>query len=255
MRGQAVAIEAPDADAEMAHHQAILVVRLDTIGPRVAARDLDRDTRLRWRPACHERQAPDLLRARDGNVHMEVLLIQRDAIRRRRVVQELRQLAVLAQPPDPPGRVGDAALPLIGEVEIAVVGEVQIVEALEALAERGAEHLLHLAPLRIEGKQPAAVISDEGAAVAVELQAVRPAVVLHDELPLALRVDAEDAAERNVDAPKVALPVERRPLEKRIDLRPLAVGIRPGGAAALAELLRQRAEPLHLDFLQRRERV
>src|SRR6185436_3806527 len=50
-------------------------------------------------------------------------------------------------------RVGDAALPLVGEVEVAVAGEVQVVQALEAFAEGGAEDGLDRAAFGIELQQ------------------------------------------------------------------------------------------------------
>jgi hypothetical protein len=59
----------------------------------------------------------------------------------------------------------------------------------------------------------------------VELEAVGPAVVLHDEVPFLLRRDAEDAAKRDVHNPEVALAVERWALEEAFDLGSLAVGI------------------------------
>src|SRR4029077_8214431 len=114
-----------------------------------------------------------------------------------------------------------------------VVGEVQVVQPLEALAERTADHLLHLAALRIEREQPAPVIGDECSAIPVKLQPIGPAVVLHRKIPLALCADAEDAPIRDIDAPEVPLPVERRPLEEAVERRALAVGDRPGAAALL----------------------
>src|SRR5205814_8165547 len=123
----------------------------------------------------------------------------------RRVRDQLLRLAVRSQAPHAPCRIGDAALALVGEVKVAVVGEVQIVQALEALAERAAEHFLYLAALRIEREEPAPVVGDEGTPVAMELEPVRPAVVLHREVPAALGIDAEDAPVRDVHAPKVAL--------------------------------------------------
>ena len=47
-----------------------------------------------------------------------------------------------------PGRIGDAGLALIGEIEVAVGGEVQVVQALEAFAVGRAQHVLELAGLR-----------------------------------------------------------------------------------------------------------
>src|SRR6267143_4603654 len=62
MGREAVRVEAPDADAEVAHQQAVGLVHLDAVGPGMAAGELDRDAGLRRRAALHQRQAPDLLR-------------------------------------------------------------------------------------------------------------------------------------------------------------------------------------------------
>ena len=43
---QAVRVEAPDADAEVADGEAVLLVHLDAVGPGVAAGELDRDSGL-----------------------------------------------------------------------------------------------------------------------------------------------------------------------------------------------------------------
>jgi hypothetical protein len=80
MGRQAVRVEAPDAHAEVAHGEALLVVRLDAVGAGVAAGELDRDAGLGERASGHERKPPDLLRARDGNVHVRVALVERDAV-------------------------------------------------------------------------------------------------------------------------------------------------------------------------------
>ena len=134
----------------------------------------------------HDRQPPDLLRAGDGDVAVLLRGGERDAVRTRHVGRQPVERAVRAQPVDASGRIGDAGLPLVGEVEVAVRGEVQIVEALEALAERGLEDRLELARLRVEREQSLLVVGDESAPVLVELEAVGPAVVLHDEFPFLL---------------------------------------------------------------------
>ena len=170
-------------------------------------------------------------------------------------MHEPLQLAARSQTPHPPARVGDAALPLVGEVQIAVVGEVQVVQALEALAERRLEERLQLAAPGVENHQAAPVVGNEDASILVDLEAVWPAVVLRGELPVAARIDAEDAPERDVHAPEIALPVERWPFEKGVDRGALAVRIRPRRAALLAELRRQRRETPDLDFFYLLKRV
>ena len=172
---------------------------------------------------------------------------QRDAVRTRNVARETIERPIRPQPEDASRGIDNAGLALIREIEVAVRGEVEIVEALEALAEGGFEDGLELAGLGIEDQEPLLVIGDERAAILVELQAVRPAVVLDDELPLLLRRNPEDAAKGDVHAPQVALPVERRGLEKALNLRALAVRVGPGAAALVAELLWNGGIDLRLD--------
>src|SRR5882672_1548070 len=131
----------------------------------------------------------------------------------------------------------------------------QIVQALEALAERCGEVRLDLAGLRVEQHQAALVVGDENPAALVDLQPVRPAVVLNDKLPFSFRVDAEYAPEGNVHAPQVSLAVERGPLEEAVHLSSAAVGIRPGGAALLAEFRGERGKRARLDAFDFLERV
>ena len=68
-----------------------------------------------------------------------------------------------------------------------------------------------------------------------ELHAVGPAPVLHDQIPFALRRDAENAPERRVHNENIALPVKRRAFEEAFDLRKQAVRIGSLGAAFFAE--------------------
>jgi hypothetical protein len=62
--------------------------------------------------------------------------------------------------------------------------------------------------------QPALVAGDENAAVAVDLQPVRPAVILTDLFPLALGRDAEDPAEGDVGDIEPTGAFERGAFEK-----------------------------------------
>ncbi len=247
MGRQAVRIEAPDPHSEVAHGKPVLLVRLDAVGAGVTARELDRDAGLGERASGHERQPPDLLRARNGHEHVRVGLVERDAIGGGRIVDEALQLAARAQAIHAPARVGDARLSLVGEIEIAVVREMQIVQALEALAERSGEVSLDFPRLRVEQHQAALVVGDENPAAFVDLQPVRPAVVLHDQLPFPFRVDPEYAPKGNVHAPQVPVAIERGTFEKAVDLSSAAVGVGPSGAALLAELRWKRGERPRLD--------
>ena len=147
---QHVGVEAPDADAQVAHEQPVLRVHLDPVRARRAARELHRDTGLRHVAIHHDRQPPDLLRARDADVAVLLGGGERDAVRARHVVGEPVERAVRPQPVDAPGGIGDPGLPLVGEVEVAVGGEMEIVQPLEPLAERGLEHGFEPARLRVE---------------------------------------------------------------------------------------------------------
>src|SRR5712692_6981663 len=106
---------------------------------------------------------------------------QRDAVRAGHVGAEAVKRAVWAQPVDASSGIGNAGLPLVGEVEVAVGGEVQVVQALKTLAEGGCEDRFQPGGLRVERQQSLLVICDEGTAILVELETVGPAVVLHDE--------------------------------------------------------------------------
>ena len=99
-------------------------------------------------------------------------------------------------------------LALVGEIEITRRREDQIVDALEALACRRLQERRHGAARRVERHDPALVVGDEHAAVAVNLQPVRPSIILGHELPLALRANTENAAIRDVGDVQPALPIE-----------------------------------------------
>src|SRR5207247_5598464 len=121
--------------------------------------------------------------------------------------------------------------------------------------ERCGEVSLDFPRLRVEQHQPALVVGDENPAALVDLQPVRPAVVLHDQLPFPFRVDPEYAPEGNVHAPQVPVAIERGTFEKAVDLSSAPVGVGPSGAALLAELRRQRGGGPGLDAGAFRERV
>src|SRR5688500_1066464 len=131
----------------------------------------------------------------------------------------------------------------------------QIVKALEAFAERGLEKGLDLSAFRVELQQALLVVGDVDLAVIVDLEAVRPAVVLNDKFPLEIAVNAEDTHEWNVHAPQPSVAIERRSLQKAVDGRKLPVRIRPERAPLLAELRRQRAPALDRNFFYFLERV
>src|SRR5665213_3159035 len=136
---------------------------------------------------------------------------------------------------------------------VAVGGEDQIVQPLEGLAVARGENRLDFARRRIEQQKAELVVGDVDASVAMDLQAVGPAVILDDELAFELRRQAEDAAERDVDEIEIAVAVEARPFEERIDLLAEPVGVGPCGALRAAKAVGQADMNLGLDANWRRE--
>ncbi|MGY4458922.1 hypothetical protein ACVWYI_002882 [Bradyrhizobium sp. LB13.1] len=68
-----------------------------------------------------------------------------------------------------------------------------------------------------------------------DLQSVRPALIFDRDRPFAIGLDAEDAAEGNVDDVEIAILVERRSFDEgvRRHTRPVGIGpIRPLAFAA-----------------------
>ena len=102
----------------------------------------------------------------------------------------------MAQAPQPPGRVVQPGLALIGEIEVAIAREMQIVEPLEALAMRPVEKHFDLARVGVEQHQPLFVIGDEDASVAVDFEAVRLAVIGRDQGEFAARRNLEESVRR-----------------------------------------------------------
>jgi len=140
-------------------------------------------------------------------------------------------------------------LPLVREIKSAVLRKVQIVQPFEALAIEGADERLDARRFRVEHQQPFTAIADIEPPVLVYLHAVRPAVVLDDELPLPFRINAEYAAERDVHHPQVAVAVEARPFEKTLDFDAAAVRFGPCVAARFAEATGQCGKDLRPDEL------
>src|SRR5258708_1894856 len=89
----------------------------------------------------------------------------------------------------------------------------------------------HRPARRIEVHHAVLVVGNDDAAVLVELQSVRLPVIFGDQRPFAARGDAEDAAERDVDDPEIALAIEARPLEETVER--LAAPVRVGPDTAL----------------------
>jgi hypothetical protein len=81
----------------------------------------------------------------------------------------------------------------------------------------------------------------------VDLQSVRPAVILGDLFPFAGRIDPEHAAERDVGEVETAIAIEGWSFENTVDFEAAAVGVSPGRRPRLAKAIRQAREDGGLD--------
>ncbi len=90
---------------------------------------------------------------------------------------------------------------LVSEVQVAIRSEEQIVDAFEARPLCIEQKRRDFPVDRIEQHDAVLVVGDEGAAVAMELQAVGPAVVLGDDVEDAIAGHLENAPVLDVDAP------------------------------------------------------
>ena len=136
-------------------------------------------------PSASERHPPHRVVAGHGQIEDVLVRRQHQPVRARHVIQQQFEPAVGAQPVEPPARVVQPALALVGQIKIAVAGEHQIVQPLEALAARPVEKRLDLPRPRVEQHQALLVVGDEDAAVLVDLEAVGLAVIFGDEGELA----------------------------------------------------------------------
>ncbi len=89
----------------------------------------------------------------------------------------------------------------------------------------------------------------------MDLQPVRPAVILGDEVPGPVRRDPEDAAVRDVGDVEPALAVEDRSFDEGIDRLAAAVGVGPGTRLSCAVAVRQAGEDLGRDGRRGREEI
>ena len=242
MRGPAERIEAPGRRAGMGDHEPAFLIQRHAVGTGMAAAHLDEQADLARRAVAHQRQAPDRIAARHADIEHGLGLVHHQPVGARHGVHEHRQPARRVVAIDATGRVVQAGLALIGEIEIAVGSKEQVVHALEAFRAARLKQGRDLAGAGIEQEDAALVIGDEDAAVPVDLEPVRPAVIFGHQRPFACGADAEDAAERNVGDVEIAGTIEARPLEEGIEQLPHRIGIAPRRAPRLAELLRQAGE-------------
>ena len=145
-------------------------------------------------------------------------------------------------------------LALVGEVQIAVAGEHEVVQPLEAFRRQKVGERGNHTGARVEHHDAVAIVGDEDAAVLMDLEPVRLAVILAHEVDLAQRRHTKDPAVRHVGEVEKAVAVERGALEIEVDadLRPGIAARHPAGpAAGPGEALRQHGDDLGLDHLWR----
>ena len=239
MRRPAEMIEPPRGGAGMGDNESTLLVQRHAVGAGVAAAHLDEQADLARHAVGHQRQPPHGIAAGHADIEHVLRLVHDQAVGAGHGVDQHRELARRVVAIDAAGRIVQAGLALVGEVEIAIGGEEEIVDALEALGAAMVDHRRHLAARGIEQDDAALVVGDEDTTVLVDFQPVRPAVVFSDEGPLARRADAEHAAERNVGHVKIAGTIEAGSLEEGIEHLADGIGIAPRSAAGFAELIRQ----------------
>ena len=241
------------AHVRVSDDEAVVLVDGHAVGT-AAARELYLHAHAGHRAVGCERHAPHRVGARGGDEQRVFFRIEHQPVRARHTVGELVQRAARRIAVHAAGRIGEVALPLVGEIQIAVGGKREIVDALEVLAMVTRDERRDRAARGIEQHDAEFVIGDEDAAVLVNAQPVRLAVVLGDNLEPAVRRDAEDAAVRDIDHVQVAGAVERRSFEKAAGGNGAAArGDTFGRHVGLAQRLRHGGEYFGLDQLRRRE--
>ena len=239
-----------NSGADVADDQPVLLVQRHAVRSGAAAGHLDVGPDLGGGAIGLQRDAPHRVLPRDGDEQAVLREVQHQAVRARRVVNEAIEPAAIRREAKHAARpVVHAGLALVGEIAVAVAREHEIVEALEALAVAGREDRFDRAARRVQHQEPALVVADEDAPVAVDLQPVGPAVVLGDQVALACGRQPEHPAERNVDEIQVAGAVERRSFEEAVHRLIEPIGVRPRGAPLVAILVRQPEDDFGLEPL------
>ncbi|VFR95791.1 hypothetical protein RAN3_0386 [plant metagenome] len=206
------------------------VVRAHRQAVRAAgAEEAAQHAHLAERAVTLHRTAPHGVATRDGQEEGLAVRIQRQAVGAGRIGQQHVQAAVGGVVAvDASTGVVHARLALVGKPAAALRIEDQVVDALEGLAVAMAQHGFGLAALGRQAQQATAVVGNPDAAVAMDGQAIGPAVILGHHVPGALRIDAQDAAVRDVGHIEVARAVEDRAFQETVDGFARLVGIRPG---------------------------
>ena len=121
-----------------------------------------------------------------------------------------------------------SALSLIGEIEIAVACNREIVDTFESLRQMMRHQRRNLACIDIQRKQSVSIIRNDQAAIRMKLEAIRPAIVLDDQIPFAGTRNAKNAAEWNIHQPQIAERIKAWPFEKRVNIAAMQIGLDPG---------------------------
>ena len=242
------------AEAGVRHQEAALRVERQPVRAARPAVQVAEHAGLGDATVRVQRQPPDLVGARHGDQRGAHVRRHNDAVRARHGADQASEAAVRRfQAVDSPGRILQPGLALVGEEQVSVRGEEQIVDTLEAFGARRVQKGSDLPGAQVEQHEAALVVGDEDPPVLVDLQPVRPAVVLRHLLPLALGRDAEDAAEGDVGDIEPALPVEGGAFQEAVRLAPGPVGVAPSGPARAAKAVRQPREDLGLHVAWRGE--
>ncbi len=136
------------------------------------------------------------------------LQIHDQPVRAGNVGQQAIQFATSAQTEKPSRRVVQARESLIREVQVTVAGEEEVIEGLETVDAVAFEQCTQLPALSVIDHDPVLVIRDEDATVGVNLEAVRPPVILQFDTELTRRAPSQHASIDNIHEPECAVGVE-----------------------------------------------
>ena len=89
---------------------------------------------------------------------------------------------------------------MVGKIEISSRREDQVVRASERLQIEPFQDVIDPLGRRVDHDDAMPPVGDEQASVSMDLQAVRFAIVLQDDLELTFRVHAEDSSITQIDA-------------------------------------------------------
>jgi hypothetical protein len=148
---------------------------------------------------------PYAVSPRRGDKERGLVAIHDEAVRARHIVEQTGDLPIWSNAEHATGGIVQAREPLIGEVEVAVGAEEQVVHAFEALDVHALEVRRDFSVHGIEKHDAVLVIRDKDTSIAMELEPVRPTVVLGNQMKDAVARDLEHPPVLDVHAPEIAL--------------------------------------------------